>query len=110
MVLYGSGVGNITRDNWRERVASSGLTLRELAWRTGATERSVYAYSQGKRRPKDAWIESVASVLHEYANEWTCSVCLVRNPAARVSCKKCARSWDGYDPNVLRATSHGMAQ
>lgn len=101
---------SIDRTNWRERVAASGLTLRELAWRTGTTERATYAYSGGSRRPTDAWIERVAIVLHEYANEWTCPVCLIRNAAARYSCRKCARAWDGYGPNILRPTSHGKAQ
>jgi transcriptional regulator with XRE-family HTH domain len=101
---------SITRDDWRDRVDKSGLTLIELADRTGKSFSSVYAYSRGARRPSDAWIASVGAVLHDYANEWTCSACQTRNAASRHGCRACARAYDGYSPNVLRPTAHGTAQ
>lgn len=101
---------SITRDDWRERTRQSGLTLVDLADRTGKSFSTVYAYSRGARRPSDAWIASVETVIHEYANEWTCPACQTRNPASRHGCKACSRAYDGYLPSVVRATSHGSAQ
>jgi transcriptional regulator with XRE-family HTH domain len=101
---------SLTRENWRERVGATKLTLIELADRTGKSFSAVYAYSRGARKPSDAWIESVAVVLHDYENEWTCSVCKTRNPAARHGCRACGRAYDGYLPSVIPATAHGSAQ
>jgi transcriptional regulator with XRE-family HTH domain len=100
-----------TREDWRDRVRDSGLTLIELAARTGKSFSAVYAYSRGARRPSDAWIASVQTVLYEYTNEWTCSACGTRNSAKRHGCQTCARAYDGYSPSaVIRPTSHGSAQ
>lgn len=101
---------SLSRENWREGVRQSGLTLIELADRTGKSFSAVYAYSRGARRPADAWIASVESVLHEYANEWTCSACGTRNSPSRHGCRACARAYDGYLPGIIKATSHGSAQ
>lgn len=101
---------DVSRENWRARVAEAKLTLVDLADRTGKSFSAVYAYSRGARRPSDAWIASVGSVLHEYANEWVCTACGTRNAASRHGCKACARAHDGYLPGVIRATSHGSAQ
>ena len=103
-------VASLTRDDWRDRVRASGLTLIELADRTGKSFSAVYAYSRGARRPSDAWIASVGAVLHDYANEWTCSACGTRNGAERHGCRACARAYDGYSPSVIRPTAHGSAQ
>jgi transcriptional regulator with XRE-family HTH domain len=109
-VCYGSGMTSLTRETWRNRVRQSGLTLIELAERTGKSFSAVYAYSSGARRPSDAWVASVEAVLHDYANEWTCSACGTRNGAERHGCRACARAYDGYSPSILRPTSHGTAQ
>ena len=101
---------SVSRDDWRERTRVAGLTLVELADRTGKSFSAVYAYSRGARRPSDAWVASVGQVLHEYANEWTCSHCQTRNAASRHGCRACARAFDGYSPSVIRATAHGSAQ
>ena len=101
---------DVSRENWRERVRAAGLTLVELADRTGKSFSAVYAYSRGARHPSDAWITSVGSVLHDYATEWTCSACGTRNAASRHGCRACARAYDGYLPGILRATPHGSAQ
>lgn len=101
---------DISRENWRERIRRSGLSLVDLADRTGKSFSTVYAYSRGARRPSDAWIASVGSVLHEYANEWICSACQTRNAATRHGCRACARAYDGYLPGAIRATAHGSAQ
>jgi transcriptional regulator with XRE-family HTH domain len=101
---------SLPRDDWRERVRQSGLTLIELAARTGKSFSAVYAYSRGARRPSDAWIESVGLVLSEYEREWTCTACGTRNAPERHGCRACARSYDGYRPGVLRPTGHGIAQ
>lgn len=108
--MYGSGVTTVSRDDWRERTRQAGLTLVDLADRTGKSFSTVYAYSRGARRPSDAWIASVGSVLFEYANEWVCSACQTRNPASRHGCRACARAYDGYSPSIIRATGHGSAQ
>ncbi len=100
----------VTRDNWREKVGASGLTLIEVAARTGKSFSAVYAYSRGARTPSDAWIAACGEVLAEYAREWICPVCKTRNGSVRFSCKGCARAYDSYDPGILRPTSHGMAQ
>lgn len=101
---------SLTRENWRDRVRYSGLTLIELAARTGKSFSAVYAYSRGARQPSDAWIASVESVLHEYASEWVCQGCGTRNGPERHGCRACARAYDGYKPSVLRPTAHGTAQ
>lgn len=101
---------SLTRDDWRDRVRFSGLTLIELAERTGKSFSAVYAYSRGARRPSDAWIESVGRVLHDYALEWVCMGCGTRNGPERHGCRACARAYDGYSPSIIRATSHGSAQ
>jgi transcriptional regulator with XRE-family HTH domain len=103
-------MATLTRDDWRERVRQSGLTLIELADRTGKSFSAVYAYSRGARHPSDAWIASVNTVLREYASEWTCGACGTRNAPSRHGCRACARAYDGYLPGVLRPTSHGSAQ
>lgn len=100
----------VSRDDWRDRVAGVGLTLVELADRTGKSFSAVYAYSRGARRPSDAWLDRVSLVIHEYANEWTCSFCQTRNSPERHGCRACARAFDGYTPGTLRPTSHGTAQ
>ena len=101
---------SVSRDDWRERTRKAGLTLVDLADRTGKSFSTVYAYSRGARRPSDAWITSVGQVLFEYANEWTCSACQTRNPASRHGCRACGRSYDGYLPGVIRGSAHGAAQ
>lgn len=101
---------SLTREDWRDRVRDSGLTLIELADRTGKSFSAVYAYSRGARRPSDAWIASVGAVLHDYANEWVCQGCGTRNAPSRHGCRACARAYDGYSPSIIRATSHGSAQ
>jgi len=100
----------VSRDDWRDRVAGVGLTLVELAARTGKSFSAVYAYSRGVRRPSDAWLDRVSLVIHEYANEWTCPACQTRNSPERHGCRACARAFDGYTPGTLRPTSHGTAQ
>lgn len=107
---YGSGMTSLTRENWRARVGFSGMTLIELAARTGKSFSAVYAYSRGARLPSDAWIASVEAVLHDYANEWVCQGCGTRNGPERHGCRACARAYGGYSPSVIRATSHGSAQ
>lgn len=51
------------RDTWRAEAERQGIPLGVLAKRTGITRRAIYAYSSGSRRPSDAWIERVWSVL-----------------------------------------------
>lgn len=53
----------VTRDSWREAVRRQGLSLKTLARLTGTSERSIYAYSDGSRRPSDAWIARVADIV-----------------------------------------------
>lgn len=53
----------ITRETWRDEVDRQGLTLDSLAKRTGISTRSIYAYASGQRRPSDAWIARVVTVL-----------------------------------------------
>jgi predicted transcriptional regulator len=53
----------ITRDNWREVAAIEGISLIELAKRTGISTRAIYSYSSGQHKPSDAWMERVAFVL-----------------------------------------------
>lgn len=53
----------ITRDNWREVAADEGITLIELAKRTGISTRAIYSYSSGQHKPSDAWMERVTFVL-----------------------------------------------
>ncbi len=53
----------ITRDNWREVAADEGISLIELAKRTGITTRAIYSYSSGQHKPSDAWVENVTVVL-----------------------------------------------
>lgn len=40
-----------------------GRSLTWLAERTGIAVTTVFAYSQGKRRPPDVWLERTAEVL-----------------------------------------------
>lgn len=101
---------SVTRENWRQKVRESGLTLVELAARTGMSFSAVYAYSRKARVAPDAWIGKVGIVLREYEREWTCTSCGARNPESRHGCRVCARSYDGYSPSIIRATSHGAAQ
>jgi predicted transcriptional regulator len=51
------------RETWRAEAERQGIPLGVLAKRTGITRRAIYAYSSGSRRPSDAWIERVWSVL-----------------------------------------------
>jgi predicted transcriptional regulator len=53
----------ITRNNWRMVAADQGITLVELAKRTGISRRAIYSYSSGQHKPSDAWVEAVATVL-----------------------------------------------
>ena len=108
--LYRFGVNTVTRDNWRDKARESGLTLIELAARTGKSFSAVYAYSRGARRPSDEWITLAGDALVAYLREWTCPECKTRNSDTRYSCGSCARAFDGYAPSVLRPTAHGMAQ
>lgn len=56
-------MGNTTRPTWRDEAEAQGITLTELARRTGITKRAIYAYSRGDRQPKPEWIEKVTTVL-----------------------------------------------
>lgn len=109
-MLYGFGVNTVTRDNWRDKARESGLTLIELAARTGKSFSAVYAYSRGARRPSDEWVTLAGDALVAYLREWTCPECGHRNAEDRYSCRVCARAFDGYNPSILRPTAHGMAQ
>lgn len=91
----------VTRENWADKVRASGLTMKELGVRTGVSEASVQSYAMGRRRPPDSWVSRCGEVLYAYAWEWTCPVCLIRNPAERQSCRQCARSYDSYDPSIV---------
>jgi hypothetical protein len=51
------------RDSWRIHLREQGRSLRWLAGATGTPEGTVYAYSMGKRRAPDAWLEKVAVAL-----------------------------------------------
>ena len=53
-------VGNA---HWREALDAQGRSLAWLADRTGVSRRTVYAYSRGVRRPKNAWLERTAEAL-----------------------------------------------
>lgn len=53
----------ITRQNWRAEAREQGISLIELAKRTGISRRAIYSYSQGQHQPSDAWVERVAMVL-----------------------------------------------
>lgn len=52
-----------TRPWWRDEAERQGISLRTLADRTGVSHRAIYAYSQGQRRPSDAWLDRVFDVL-----------------------------------------------
>lgn len=56
-------VDTVTRDNWREAVRERHFTAPALALATGSSVRAIYSYLQGARRPDDAFIARVASVV-----------------------------------------------
>jgi hypothetical protein len=51
------------RDSWRIELREQGRSLRWLAETTATPKGTVYAYSMGKRRAPDAWLEKVADAL-----------------------------------------------
>jgi len=51
------------RDEWRIELQRQGRSLRWLALATESKPSTVYAYSMGKRRPPDGWLERVAEAL-----------------------------------------------
>ena len=51
------------RDEWRNELSRQGRSLRWLAQATESKASTVYAYSIGKRRPTDDWLERVAQAL-----------------------------------------------
>lgn len=51
------------RDSWRIELREQGRTLRWLARVTGTPEGTIYAYSTGKRRPPDEWIERALAAM-----------------------------------------------
>lgn len=55
--------GLVTRETWSQVARAKGLTLVGIAVATGVSYRSVLAYSQGTRRPSDAFIENVARIV-----------------------------------------------
>ena len=48
---------------WRIELRRQGRSLRWLADSTDAKASTVYAYSIGKRRPTDEWLERAATAL-----------------------------------------------
>jgi hypothetical protein len=51
------------RGTWRIELDEQGRTLAWLARATGTPASTVYAYSMGKRRAPDAWLNKVAAAL-----------------------------------------------
>jgi transcriptional regulator with XRE-family HTH domain len=59
----------VTRENWSQVAKDRGLTLVGIAKATGTSYRSVSAYSQGTRRPSDAFIARVGELLAALLSE-----------------------------------------
>lgn len=57
----------ITRENWRDEAYEQGISLVELAKRTGISTRAIYSYSSGQHKPSDAWVVRVGIVLNAIA-------------------------------------------
>lgn len=53
----------VTRETWSQVARDRGLTLVGIARATGVSYRSVLAYSQGARRPSDAFVTRVAEIV-----------------------------------------------
>lgn len=53
----------MSKDTWRIEVQRQGRSLRWLALQTGVKPSTVYAYSIGRRRPTEAWLEKAAEIL-----------------------------------------------
>jgi hypothetical protein len=51
------------RPTWRSILDEQGRTLTWLGLRTGVSRATVYAYSQGQRRPPEAWLAKAADAL-----------------------------------------------
>ena len=54
---------NQTRPQWRDEAEAQGISLVELARRTGISRRAIYAYSRGDRTPQPEWVAKVSTVL-----------------------------------------------
>jgi predicted transcriptional regulator len=56
-------MSNETRPQWRLEAEEQGISLVELAKRTGISRRAIYAYSRGDRKPSPDWVARVGIVL-----------------------------------------------
>lgn len=55
-----------SRQDFADRVRASGIPLEALAFSTGKSYASVYAYLRGTRNPSDEWLVKCGAALAAY--------------------------------------------